>query len=415
MSGRLMTAMEWRKEFERLPADEKTRRNALLDRYISLFGSDKPVGLFSAPGRTEIGGNHTDHENGCVLAAAVNLDTIAFAAPNGGSMIRLHSDGYRPCIVDIANLSTVDRERNTTSGIIRGVAAAFHKRGAKVGGFNLVMTSNVLPGSGLSSSAAVEVLLGVVTNALFYGGKATPVEIAQIGQFAENVYFGKPSGLMDQTASSVGGLVTIDFGDTKNPVVKPVDFDFEATGYHLCILDSGASHANLTGEYAAIVNELRAVCKVFGKTVLRDVPEEDFWAKLPEVRRQAGDRAALRAMHIYADNARVKKQVAALENGDFPAFLALVRESGHSSLELLQNVTPTGATQNQELALTIALGEKLLGERGACRVHGGGFAGTAQAFVPDDLLSEFVKKTEQVLGEGHCHVLSIRREGGIQL
>ncbi|MBQ7522930.1 MAG: galactokinase [Oscillospiraceae bacterium] len=414
MSRRFFTAMEWRKAFAALPEGERERRQKLADRFVQTFG-DKPFGLFSAPGRTEIGGNHTDHENGCVLAAAVNLDTIAAVAENGSTMIRLHSDGYRPCLVDLSNLSAPIQEKNTTNALIRGVAAAFAKRGAKVRGFDMVMTSNVLPGSGLSSSAAVEVLLGVVMNTLFFGGKATPVEIAQIGQFAENVYFGKPSGLMDQTASSVGGLVTIDFADTKNPIVKPVAFDFAKTGYHLCILDSGASHANLTGEYTAIVSELRAVCKVFGKTVLGEVPEADFWARLPEVRAACGDRAALRAMHIYADNARVKQQVAALEQGDFDAFLALVRESGQSSLNLLQNVTPSGATAHQELALTIALGEKLLGKRGACRVHGGGFAGTAQAFVPDDLLTDFVQKTEAVLGKGHCHVLSIRQDGGIQL
>ena len=412
MSGRFFTADAWRKELAGQPDAE--RKLALIDRFVSAFG-DKPIGLFSAPGRTEIGGNHTDHENGCVLAAAVNLDTLAAVAENGDNVIRLNSDGYRPCTIGLGNLDPQPREKNTTSALIRGVAAAFAERGATVGGFDMVMTSNVLPGSGLSSSAAVEVLLGVVMNALFYGGKASPVEIAQIGQFAENVYFGKPSGLMDQTASSVGGLVTIDFADTQKPIVKPVKFDFSKTGYHLCILDSGANHANLTDEYAAIVEELRAVCAVFGKTVLREVDEGEFWARLPEVREKVGDRAALRAMHIYADNARVSAQVAALESGDFDAFLALVRESGRSSWLMLQNVTPKGATRHQELALTIAVAEKLLGERGACRVHGGGFAGTAQAFVPDDLLDEFVRKTEAVLGEGHCHVLSIRQAGGIQL
>ena len=412
MSGRFFTADEWRNELAG-QADAE-RKLGLIERFVSAFG-DKKIGLFSAPGRTEIGGNHTDHENGRVLAAAVNLDTLAAVAPNGDNVIRLNSDGYRPCTVGLGNLVPQPREVNTTSALIRGVAAAFVDSGTDIGGFDMVMTSNVLPGSGLSSSAAVEVLLGVVMNVLFNGGKASPVEIAQIGQYAENVYFGKPSGLMDQTASSVGGLVTIDFADTENPIVKPVKFDFSKTGYHLCILDSGANHANLTGEYAAIVEELRAVCAVFGKTVLREVSEEDFWARLPEVREKAGDRAALRAMHIYADNKRVSEQVAALERGDFPAFLALVRESGRSSWLMLQNVTPKGATKHQELALTIALGEKLLGKRGACRVHGGGFAGTAQAFVPDDLLDEFVKKTEAVLGEGHCHVLSIRQAGGIQL
>lgn len=412
---RFYSAKEWKDRFSELPERERLRRTAIIDRLLKDYAPKGDIGLFSAPGRTEIGGNHTDHENGKVLAAAVNLDTLAAVAENGKNVIRLSSDNYRPCTVELSELSVRASEKNTTNALIRGVAACFAKRGAALRGIDIVMTSDVLPGSGLSSSAAVEVLLGVVMNAMFFGGRATAVEIAQIGQIAENEYFGKPSGLMDQTASSVGGLVTIDFAEPKAPAVRKVDFDFKKSGHHLCILDSGASHSDLTDEYAAIVNELRAVCGFFGKRVLREVPEAEFYAKLPELRKLCGDRAVLRAMHVYADNARVEKQVAALESGDFDTFLKLVRQSGRSSWLYLQNVLPTGATARQEVAVALALCDRLLGERGAYRVHGGGFAGTVQAFVPDDLLEVFRAGTEAVLGEGSCRILSVREAGGIQL
>ena len=370
-----------------------------------------PTHVFSAPGRTELGGNHTDHQHGRVLAAAVELDTRAAVALNGTSLIRVLSEGYPVCEVDLRDLAVRPEERNTTAALIRGVAAGFAGRGCSLAGFDACVTSTVLPGSGLSSSAAFEVLLGTAINHLFSCG-ADAVEIAKIAQYAENVYFGKPCGLMDQMASSVGGCVAIDFADPAAPVVTPVDFDFSACGHALCIIDSGASHADLTDEYAAVPGELAAVSGFFGKAVLRDVPEDAFYAALPELRRTAGDRAVLRAIHVYDENRRVEAQVAALIRGDFQSFLHYVNLSGFSSQNLLQNVIPTGATAHQEVALALALARHLLSGRGACRVHGGGFAGTIQAFVPNDMLENFRRGMEAVLGTGACHVLAIRKAGG---
>ena len=282
-------------------------------------------------------------------------------------------------------------------------------------GLDAYVISDVPGGSGLSSSAAFEVLIGTMLSDLFWEGKCSAVEIAQIGQYAENVFFGKPCGLMDQTASSVGGVVAIDFADTEHPVVDSIALDLHAQGYALCILDSGAGHADLTGEYAAITDELKAVCRYFDKEVLREVPEADFMAHLPQVRRSAGDRGVLRALHVYAENRRAAAQAQALRSGDFDGFLALVRESGRSSAMYLQNVVPTGSVEHQELMVTLALCEAILNGRGAVRVHGGGFGGTAQAYVPLDLLEEFKTRTEAVLGQGSCHVVTIRPVGGVRL
>ena len=416
MAERCYTARQWREELPRLTDEASARRwQDLLAKFDSVFGPDREVGLFSAPGRTEIGGNHTDHQHGRVLAASVNLDMAAAAAENGGSVIRVQSEGYRMCQVDLEDLSVRPEEKNTTLALIRGVAAKFQEMGAELRGFDAYVVSDVLRGSGLSSSAAFEVLMGVIVNSLFFGGKATPVQIAQIGQYAENVYFGKPSGLMDQTASSVGNLVAIDFADPAAPVVERVEFDFSGTGHSLCIIDCGADHANLTDEYAAIPGELKIISRHFGKEVLRDVPEADFYRELPALRKEAGDRAVLRAIHFYADNDRVPQQVAALKRGDFPAFLSLMRQSGRSSWMYLQNVVPAGYKEHQEMAVALALCDKLLGDRGAFRVHGGGFAGTVQAFVPNEMLEEFRRGICAVFGEGSCHVLSIRPVGGIRL
>lgn len=384
----------------------------LNEKFYNIFHR-RPEAWFSAPGRTEIGGNHTDHQHGKVLAAAVNLAAKAAVAPNGDGMIRIQSEGYAYFEIDLSDLTPVSGERNTTMALVRGVAAGFAAQGHRVTGFDAYVSSSVLPGSGLSSSAAFEVLIGTVINELDACG-LSPVEIARIGQYAENVYFGKPSGLMDQTASAVGNLLTIDFADPAAPAVRPLDVDFRAFGHSLCILDSGADHADLTAEYAAITAELKTICRYFGREVLREVEEERFYAELPALRRAAGDRAVLRAMHIFEENRRVDAEVAALEQGDFPAFLALVRASGRSSWLYLQNVVPTGSTVHQALAFTLALCERVLGGRGACRVHGGGFGGTVQAFVPTELLDEFKAETERVLGTGSCHVLTIRREGGIR-
>ena len=370
--------------------------------------------IFSAPGRTELGGNHTDHQHGLVLAAAVTLDTKAAAAENNDGCIRVISEGYAPVTVRLDELEMQPEERNTTAALVRGVAAGFLRRGYGVRGFDAYVVSDVLPGSGLSSSAAFEVLIGMVINALS-GGALSPAEIARIGQYAENEYFGKPSGLMDQTASAVGGIVAIDFADPGAPVITPVEFDFAECGYALCIIDSGADHAELTEEYAAITNELKAVCRVFGKEHLREVDEHEFYARIAEVRRAAGDRAVLRAAHVFNENKRCAVETAALGNGDFERFLQLVSESGRSSLMYLQNGIPAGSTARQELAFALLLCERLLGGRGAFRVHGGGFAGTVQAFVPEDMLAGFRTGIDAVLGAGSCHVLSIRREGGCMM
>ena len=368
---------------------------------------------FSAPGRTEISGNHTDHQHGCVLAAAVDLQTLAEVTLTGDDKIYVLSEGYAPVEISLDALDARQEEVNTTAALIRGVAAAFAQRGAKLRGFRAKVSSTVLPGSGLSSSAAFEVLMGTILNELFFEKKLTPVEIAQIGQWAENTYFGKPCGLMDQTASAVGGMVFIDFEDPKKPKVEKLDFDFAAAGHALCIIDCGADHANLTGEYAAIPGELKQLCSLFGKAVLRDIPETDFFAALPEIRHQVCDRAILRAIHFYQENSRVAEQVKALKAGDFSRFLTIVKESGRSSWMYLQNITPAGETQHQDMALALALCDTLLAGKGAFRVHGGGFAGTVQAFVPTELLEGFQKGIEQVFGTGSCHVLSIRQEGGI--
>ena len=371
--------------------------------------------LFSAPGRTEISGNHTDHQHGCVLAAAVNLETVAEVIVLDDPVIIIHSEGYAPVEINLNDLNVHLEEANTTKALVRGVAAAFRQRGAELKGLLAKVRSTVLPGSGLSSSAAFEVLMGTIFNELFFGGKLSPVEIAQIGQYAENVYFGKPCGLMDQTASSVGGMVYIDFADPAKPVVEKLDFDFAKAGHALCIIDSGADHADLTDEYAAIPGELKQVCAFFGKEVLRDIPEEAFFSALPELRHKVSDRAILRAIHFYQENKRVQRQAQALREGDFETFLRLVTESGRSSWMYLQNITPAGAIEHQDVAVALALCDTLLQGRGAYRVHGGGFAGTVQAFVPLDMLDGFKTGTERVLGAGRCHVLSIRSQGGIRV
>ena len=396
-------------------ASEAARYTAVLDGLEKTFGSHAEAGLYSAPGRTEIGGNHTDHQHGRVLAGSVNIDMIAAAAPNDKNQLRVQSEGYDLCVIDLNDLEVRKEEENTTAALLRGECAAFTQRGAKLAGLDVYISSNVPKGSGVSSSAAFEVLIGVILNDCFMTEKVSPIAIAQIGQWAENVYFGKPCGLMDQMASSVGNIITIDFASPAKPVVEPVAVDFSKAGLALCILDSGADHADLTDEYAAIPAECRAVAAVCGGEVLRDVPFETFLAKLPECRRQCGDRAVLRAFHVYADNDRVAKQVAALHDGDFDTFLSLVNESGCSSWEYLQNVIPAGYKEHQEVGVTIAAAKHLLGDKGAVRVHGGGFAGTVQAFVPVEMLDEFKAGMEAILGEGRCHVLSIRPEGGAVL
>ena len=371
--------------------------------------------VFSAPGRTEICGNHTDHQHGCVLAAAVDLETVATVQVNESNLIEIQSEGYPLVTVDLDDLAVREDEKNSTAALIRGVASAFVQRGAKLSGFRAEVRSTVLPGSGLSSSAAFEVLIGTILNELFFEKKLTAIEIAQIGQYAENVYFGKPCGLMDQMASSVGGMVYIDFEDPENPKVQKIDVDLATFGYGLCIIDTGADHADLTDEYAAIPGELAELCQCFGKKYLREIPKAEFVQKISEIRGKVTDRAILRAFHIYRENDRVRQLVEALRWDDIEAFLDLIKDSGRSSWMYLQNITPAGAVQHQEVAVALALCETYLKGQGAFRVHGGGFAGTVQAFVPLDMLDSFKASIEEVLGENSCHVLNIRQQGGIRV
>ena len=391
-----------------LTKEEKAR---LEQGFQAAFGY-APERYFSAPGRTEIGGNHTDHQRGRVLAGAVDLDTRSAVAVTGTDVVRVMSQGHGLCEVSLTDVSPRAEEQNTTAALIRGVAARFMELGCPVRGFDAYIMSTVLPGSGLSSSAAFEVLLGTVVNCLFFDGRLSPEEIAQIGQYAENVYFGKPCGLMDQMTSAVGGLVTIDFAAG---TVSPLAVDFAAWGHALCIIDTHASHADLTEEYAAVPGEMKAVAEQLGKNVLSEVNEDAFYAQIPTLRQTCGDRAVLRAIHFFEENRRVNAQCQALERGDFQAFLSLVKESGRSSYMYLQNVLVSGSRVHQDVALALALCEKLLAGRGAFRVHGGGFAGTVQAFVPHEILKEFRGGVDGVLGQGSCRVLSFRREGGIEL
>ena len=389
------------------------QKAALDSGFAAAFGG-APERYFSAPGRTEIGGNHTDHQRGRVLAAAVNLDTQAAVRINGTNTIRILSKGYPVSTVELSQLTPREAEINTTPALIRGVAARFAELGCPVAGFDAYCESTVLPGSGLSSSAAYEVLIGTIINHLFFDGRVSQPEIAQIGQYAENVFFGKPCGLMDQTASAVGNLVTIDFFDKEHPVITPVAFDFAACGHALCIIDSRASHADLTDEYAAIPGEIKKVCAHFGREVLTQIDEAEFYAAIPALRESCGDRAVMRCIHFYQENARVPRQVAALQAGDFAEFLRLIGQSGRSSWMYLQNVIPAGYKAHQDVAVSLALCEHYLQGRGAFRVHGGGFAGTVQAFVPFDLLDSFRAGIDAALGEGACHVLSIRPQGGVE-
>lgn len=392
-------------------ARQMERYMLLLKRHEDLFGTEKMPLLVSAPGRTELCGNHTDHNNGRVLAAAVNLDTVAAVSPRDDLQITLHSEGFAPIRVDLNNLSPVKEEQGTPASIIRGIAARMQEMGCMVRGFDGTATSNVLSGSGLSSSAAFEVLICAIFDALYNGMKVDPIERAKIAQYAENVYFGKPCGLMDQMASSLGGLVFLDFADPAQPIAEAVEFSFAEHEYTLCTVDSGADHAGLTADYAAIPQEMHAVAACFGKDVLREVDEQAFYCELPRLRRAAGDRAVLRAMHFFDEDQRVRRQVQALREGQLQAFLDGVNASGDASWELLQNITPPGAVEHQSMALTLALCRRLLGGAGAVRVHGGGFAGTVLAFVPDDRMEAFSAGIAQTLGPNACCPLQIQSDG----
>ena len=398
---------------------DKARARAIhvVSRFIEEFSpaSDAAAALFTGPGRTEIGGNHTDHQHGHVLCGSVDLDMLACAAPNGLDVIRVHSEGYPALEVALDSLSPREDEKNTSAALVRGVAAKIAELGHTLCGFDAYVTSNVLSGSGLSSSAAYEVLIGNILNHLCCGGALDPVEIAKIGQYAENVYFGKPCGLMDQMGSAVGGAVAIDFHDPASPVVRRADYDFSASGHALCIVDTASSHGDLTDDYADITLEMGAVAAYFGQKFLRDVPEADFHAALPALRASCGDRAVLRALHYYEDDRRAVEEAEALAAGDFPRFLALVNASGLSSALHLQNTWSISDPRQQAIPVCLAVGRELLEGTGAIRVHGGGFAGTIQAFVPNDKLVSFKTGMEALLGPGKCHILHIRPQGGIKI
>lgn len=390
------------------------RYEALLKTFQQQFG-EAEVSLFSSPGRTEIGGNHTDHNHGRVLAGAVNLDMIAAAAPNGSQRIRITSLGYDPFEVDLEDLSICRTNFFTSASLVRGIAARFKELGYAIGGFNACIDGRVPKGSGLSSSASFEVLIGAILNNLFNNDRVSPAENARIGQWAENNFFGKPCGLMDQTACSVGGLITIDFEDPANAIVKAVNFDFMSTGFALIITDTGGNHADLNDEYASLPTDMKAVAAELGRSVLREVKLQEVIDIIPAIREKVGDRAILRAIHFQCDNQRVVDQVEALESNDFPAFLQYVVDSGYSSYMYNQNVYPVNNVHEQGVSLGLALSELVLKGKGAWRVHGGGFAGTIQAFVPENLVGTYIQTLEHVFGKGSCHKLFIRNEGAHKL
>lgn len=383
--------------------------------FEKIFPTDNDVRLFSAPGRTEVGGNHTDHQHGRVLAGGVDMDVIAIVAENGEDVVRVKSFGYDMDVIALNDLEKQEKEFGRASSLIRGVCYKFTELGFDVKGFNAYTTSNVLKGSGLSSSAAFEVLIGNILNGMFADNKVTPIEIAKIGQFAERDYFGKPCGLLDQMASSLGGFTFADFNDPANPVTEKIDLDIKKYGYTLCVVDTGGNHANLTQDYADITIECKEISNALGVDFLRDADEKEFYKNIQTLRKEYGDRAVLRAIHFFGDNARVLEQRAALKEGRFEDFLKMVNASGQSSYDCLQNLYSTSAVKEQGLSLAVILTKQFLGDKGACRVHGGGFAGTIQCYIPTELLADYKTMIESAFGLGSCSVLSIRPVGGYEI
>ncbi len=411
---------EYENSFKKLYGEDKIeiqklRYEKAIRKYIEEF-SDDDINIYSTPGRTEIGGNHTDHNLGIVLAAAVDLDIIAVASKTENNAISIYSDGYGLISsIDLNDLEINSKEFETTPSLIKGVAAGIKNRGGKIGGFKAYITSDVLQGSGLSSSAAFEVLIGTILNHEYNNAKFTAVEIAKIGQYAENVYFNKPSGLMDQTACSVGSLMTIDFKDNENPIVSNVAFDLDKYNLALCVINSGGSHADLTPDYAAIKNEMCAAAECFNKKVLREVDKEEFLKNIPLVREKAGDRAVLRAIHYYMECDRAIELRKFIENNDIDAFLNKIIEGGHSSFEYNQNAYTTNDSKYQPVSLALCLAQDFLqNKRGAWRLQGGGFAGTIQCFVDKDILKDFINIIESVFLKNSCYILSIRNYGSIK-
>ncbi|MCL2545876.1 MAG: galactokinase [Oscillospiraceae bacterium] len=422
----MATLREWKKAFENGQFDKKIqalygnlsdgqreRYIDALDQFKAFYGDRDNIIIVTAPGRTEIGGNHTDHNHGKVLTGAVNLDVLAIVSAHEQPLIRIQSKGHAENRVDLGDLSIQQNEYGHSTALIRGIASRLQSLCHNIGGFVAYTTSDVTSGSGLSSSAAFEVLVGSIFNTLYNGNAIDSKTLARTGQYAENEYFGKPCGLLDQMGSVCGGIVAIDFKDTQSPIVEQINFDLAAANYAMCITMAGGSHAELTGHYTAIPTEMKSVAAALGKSVLREVSPCDFYANIAAVRKQCGDRAVLRAIHFFADNERVDGQVDALKSGNFDKFLALINESGYSSYMYLQNVSTYADSADQEVALALALSESLLQGRGASRVHGGGFAGTIQAFVPNDLVDSYITGMDALLGAGSCKALAIRGVGPV--
>lgn len=399
---------------QRVPYNRERYIRAI-DRFTELFPSEKEIEIYSAPGRSEVCGNHTDHQNGMVLATSINLDAIAIVAKAEEPVIRLVSGDFPMEEVDVADLSMKEEEQSTTTALIRGVAAGMKERGHKVGGFTAYITSDVLMGAGMSSSAAFESLIGTILSGLYNDMQVSSIEIAQIGQYAENIYFGKPCGLMDQMACSVGGMIFIDFKEKEHPEVRQVHTDFEKAGLSLCIVDTKGSHADLTPDYAAVPAEMNQVAQALGREHLREVPRETFFKELPKLWKETSGRAVLRAIHFYEEEERVLRGVKSLEESDYPGFLSVIRASGDSSAKYLQNIYSPKDVDSQNVTVALAVSESILGENGVCRVHGGGFAGTIQAFVKNEAVAAYKEQIEAIYGDDSCHVLKVRLQGGIRV
>lgn len=407
---------------DRLMSEQRQRYVKCLEAFSQTFGDNGDVGIYSAPGRSEVCGNHTDHQHGMCVAASINLDVVAVARPRSDEKVNVLSEGYELISVDAADLKYAQADQGTTKALIRGVLKGMLEAGYKVGGFDCYLTSNVIVGAGLSSSAAFENALGTIVNSLYNEGKINPVEVAKASKYAENVYFGKPCGLLDQTASSVGGLIHIDFKDVENPEVRKIDVNFSSFGYSLCIVDVKASHADLTDDYAAIPKEMKNVAECFGQTHLRNVEPAEFYAHLAEVRLKCSDRALLRAYHFFEEEENVQNLVKKLEEKDFPGFLHFVKASGNSSYKFLQNIYSPRIPENQSVSIALAFSQKYLetqkgcrDSKGVCRVHGGGFAGTIQAFVKDEYVQEYKTNIEKIFGKDSCHILQVRNLGSVKV
>ena len=393
---------------------QKKRYINAVEKFSELYPERDDIHIYSASGRTEITGNHTDHQHGCVIAGAVNLDTIGIASFHNENTVRIQSEGYDEISVALNDLG-IHENKNSSSEIVRGICAKFAGMGVKINGFDMYTTSDVLSGSGISSSASFETLVATAINCFYNNGQADAVEIAKIGQFAENVYFGKKSGLMDQLVCSVGGFVFIDFKDIENPYIEKVNADLSETGYKLIITDTKGSHSDLTDDYVTVRSEMESVAKYFGKNVLREVDEKIFWESIPDIRKKISDRSVLRAVHFFDDSRRAEEEKNALSENRFEDFIRLVNDSGNSSMNLLQNLYSCKNPCEQAIPLAIMAGKRILGGRGAVRVHGGGFAGTVQAFVPCELVNSYITEMNRIFGDNSCSVLTIRPVGSIEI